>query len=281
MATPNLAITHISAGQNSKEVTANTAFDEFDKALAALLSVNMANANVTLTTGEGNQALANMVFVFTSALTAARTVTVPTNKKLYVIKNATTGGFKITVKTPSGTGIDVLASDGYVFVYCDGTNVVGIGAIGSAPTTSFIGLTDVPASFSGAGLDAVEVNSGATALVFSARPYVVAGFAPGTYTNSQVILAYPVDRAVTFAGNLANSKATLTAAVTASTTFVVKKNGTQIGTIVFSTGTTATSFTTTSGAAQTFAAGDILSIEGPASADATAAGLGFSLQGTR
>jgi hypothetical protein len=151
----------------------------------------------------------------------------------------------------------------------------------TAAKAAFIGLSDTPASYSGSGNFEVDVNSGATALVFNPRPYVVCAFAGGTYTNSQIILAYPVDRAVTFAANFSGSKATLTAAVTASTTFLVQKNGSTIGTIVFASGTTATSFTTSGGTAQTFAAGDILSVLGPASADATAAGLGFSLQGTR
>lgn len=129
--TPNLLISFVSPSQNNKETTLNQGLTELDKALTNLLSLAMADADVTLTTGEGNQALANMVFVFTGANTAARTVTVPVNKKFYVVSNQTTGGFKITVKTPSGTGIDVLGTDGYVFCYCDGTNVIKAGGSGA------------------------------------------------------------------------------------------------------------------------------------------------------
>lgn len=129
--TPNLLIGYVLPSQNNKETTLNQALSELDTALTQLLSIAMADANVVLTTGEGNQALGNMVFIFTGSNTAARTVQVPTNKKFYVVSNQTTGGFKITVKTASGTGIDILSTDGYVFLYCDGTNVVKAGGSGA------------------------------------------------------------------------------------------------------------------------------------------------------
>lgn len=143
---PNLLITDISASQNQKEVTHNAAIHELDLALTNLLSTAMADADVTLTTGEGNQALANMVFIFTGANTAARNVIVPTNKKLYIVSNATTGGFKITVKTSGGTGVDILASDGYVIVYCDGTNIVAVGGTSSGGT-AFGGVSKKTADY--------------------------------------------------------------------------------------------------------------------------------------
>ena len=130
--TPNLLIDHIATNQNQKEVTANRAFDELDSALTNNISIAMGNADVTLTTAQGGQALGNMVFVFTGANTAARNVITPTSKKLYIVNNSTTGGFKITVKTPSGTGIDVHQTDGNVLLYCDGTNIVAVAGTGGA-----------------------------------------------------------------------------------------------------------------------------------------------------
>lgn len=280
--TPNLLITHISANQNQKEVTANSAFDELDEALTNLLAVAMSDANYTLNATEGNEALAHLVFKFTGTLTANRNIIVPTNKKVYVVSNQTTGGFSLTVKTASGTGV-ALSTSGYFLLYCDGTNVVSLAAGGSGATV-FTGLGDVPASYSGASDKYVKVNNAANALEFVARPYKESGYVRGVYTASELLVALIVDEAITFPANFANSKAKLQAAVTASTTFVVKKESggtvTSIGTIVFSSGTVATSFTTTSGAAQTLAAGDNLLIYGPASADATAAGLSFLLRGT-
>lgn len=123
MATPNLAIAHIAASQNQKEVTANAAFDALDTAMTDELSVPMADTNQTLSTA---QALGHLVFVATGALTADRNLVVPTNRKLYVLSNATTGGHNVTLTTAAGTGVAVAAADGYRFAYCDGVNVVRV-----------------------------------------------------------------------------------------------------------------------------------------------------------
>lgn len=116
--------------------------------------------------------------------------------------------------------------------------------------------------------------------VYSAQ-YVVAGYLDGVFGISQIVIAYPVDRSVNFAGNFSGSQATLQTAATAAMDFSVQKNGTQIGTIHFAISGTVATFTTTGGSPQSFVAADVLSIIAPASPDATAAGLGFSLAGTR
>ena len=61
--TPNLDISHIATNQNQKEATANSAFDEFDGALTALLVKALpADADYTLTATEGGEALGNIAF---------------------------------------------------------------------------------------------------------------------------------------------------------------------------------------------------------------------------
>jgi hypothetical protein len=84
-----------------------------------------------------------------------------------------------------------------------------------------------------------------------------------------------------YAGNFAGSYGTTKTAATGSTTFIVNKNGSQIGTIVWAGSGATPTFTTTSGAAESFAAGDILTIVGPATADATLANWSVTLAGTR
>lgn len=120
MATPNLGLAHIAASQNQKEVTANAAFDGLDQALCGSLTVPIPDADVTLTPA---QALAALAIVATGALTANRNIIVPTNCKLYLLVNKTTGGFTVTLKTTAGTGFAVAAADGYRAAYCDGSNV--------------------------------------------------------------------------------------------------------------------------------------------------------------
>jgi hypothetical protein len=56
-------------------------------------------------------------------LTATRNVICPSVSKLYVVKNATTGGQSIVIKTSAGTGITI-ANNATAIVLCDGTNVI-------------------------------------------------------------------------------------------------------------------------------------------------------------
>ena len=95
-----------------------------EQAITGVLSLAMADANQTLTNlnGASDQAR-NAVIVATGALTAGRNIVVPAVNKVYLVRNSTTGGFGVTVKTPSGTGVTV-ANGASRLVYSDGTNVV-------------------------------------------------------------------------------------------------------------------------------------------------------------
>jgi hypothetical protein len=137
------------------------------------------------------------------------------------------------------------------------------------------------------GTDAVPANP--TVPVFDLRgtgvfyggaaAYDIAAYVPDVYTSSQVLLRIPLARVVTFPVALAGSVAVLETAATASTVFSVQKNGVEFGTITFGVSGSVGTFASASGAS--FAIGDILSVLAPASADMTAAGLGFTLVGTR
>lgn len=112
------------------------------------------------------------------------------------------------------------------------------------------------------------------------EPFDVTAFYPGVIANGAVILRVPVARAVSFPDDFAGSYAKASAAATAATPLDVQKNGVSVGTIAFALGATTATFIT-SGTAVTLAAGDVLSVHGPATADATLANVGVVLAGTR
>ena len=68
----------------------------------------------------------NQVLKLTGTIGGAVNVVVPDSvEKTYVIDNATSGAFTVTVKTTSGTGVTWAAADkGTKMIYSDGTNVV-------------------------------------------------------------------------------------------------------------------------------------------------------------
>jgi hypothetical protein len=126
LSTTNLGIVEIAAAQNQKEVTANDAFEVLDAALCALASFATADADVTLTRVEF---ATGIVLKFTGAMTALRHVILPASVARFVyIQNATTGGFGLTVEVTGvpGTTVTILASQGAIGIFSDGTNVTAL-----------------------------------------------------------------------------------------------------------------------------------------------------------
>jgi hypothetical protein len=123
-----------------------------EQAITGVGSVTMVNANYTLVSGNGvSDEARNAVLVMVSgvSLTATRDVIVPTSNKFYAVRNATTGGQSIVIKTSAGTGV-TLANGFTQLMYCDGTNVVlaslpinsTTGSVGSLSTDGLIVSTN-------------------------------------------------------------------------------------------------------------------------------------------
>jgi len=242
MSTPNLGIEHIVAAQYQKEVTANAAFDALDGAIAGLLEVSLSSGDITLT---ATQALTALVIRTTGTMAGAAVITVPANRKLYVVLHDAAGSFDVTVKTASGSGAAVPAGERAV-VYCDGTDVVEV--LRAAPPTASAPF-DVGCTFNGS---------------------------PGA---SAVLLRLPVVRTVTFPAGLAGSRGVAGTAPTANATFDIRRNGATFGTMTFAAGATTATFAAASETA--FSAGDVLSLVAPATQDVTLADAGLTLTGVR
>lgn len=112
-------------------------------------------------------------------------------------------------------------------------------------------------------------------------PFDVTVFYPGLPDAAAIALRVPVARAVTFPADFSGSYGRASAAATGSAAFDVTKNGTTIGTVTFGAGQSTATFTTAGNAVQTLAAGDVLAITCPGSADASLADVGIVLAGTR
>lgn len=111
--------------------------------------------------------------------------------------------------------------------------------------------------------------------------HVVNAFYPGIPTASVKVLYVPITEAITFPANFAGSYFKASANATGSTAFDVQKNGSSIGTVTIGAGSTTATFVTSGGASQSFAAGDLLAIIAPGTADATLADPSFALRATR
>src|SRR5512134_336519 len=166
MTSPNLAITHVAAAQNQKEVTINDAINALDRALTDALSIDFLGGPVTLTATQFRQAIA---FKPSATLTAPASLSVPQIKRVFVVIN-TDGFFTIdvvrgstTVSVPPRTAI-CLCTDGTA----NGLYAAGSG--GGSGGGAFIDLADTPSSYSGQQGRVVTVNAGASGLAFSDLP---------------------------------------------------------------------------------------------------------------
>jgi hypothetical protein len=120
-------------------------------------------------------------------------------------------------------------------------------------------------------------GSGNDSAYFTA-PFDVPIFAPGIGTNNQKLLRIKMTRTVTFPASAVHAEATASASSTGTAIFTLSKNGTPFATATF---TTAASGVWVQGADANFTPGDLLEVDGPASADTTLADVGLTLYGYR
>jgi len=132
----------------------------------------------------------------------------------------------------------------------------------------------------GAMVDASLAYDDATPLLKVAQ-YIASFFFTSAPTSSEVLFLHVAAVAFTIPGNFASALQSYVGTnPTASFALDVQKNGATIGTITVSTGGSVTA-TTTSGTSKSIAAGDVIKIVAPGSADATAANMAFTLIGAR
>lgn len=101
----------------------------------------------------------------------------------------------------------------------------------------------------------------------------------GVPLTSEVIYLFAAPRHFTLPQNLTNSQGIAQQAATGTATFVINKNGSQVGSFAFAAGATVATFTLA--AATAFLPGDILTVVAPATQDATLANIAITLAATR
>jgi len=126
----NLKIELIAAGEQVSVwgATTNQNLEAVESAIGGYAVVDFAtDANKTLAYADSNaaQPFRSLYFNVTStgSLTTTRTLFLPPVQKMYIVKNATTGGRAITINITSGSGVNVPNGETYI-VYADGTDVV-------------------------------------------------------------------------------------------------------------------------------------------------------------
>lgn len=113
--------------------------------------------NTTLTLTEAQHAFIRL----TGTLSAAAIIEIPGYTGAYIIQNATTGGFKVTVKTAAGAGVDVNAG-ARRWLFCDATDVISVQTALQADQ-NLADLANVATARTNLGLGALAVLNSVTA----------------------------------------------------------------------------------------------------------------------
>lgn len=130
-----------------------------EQAITGVVSIVMTDATYTLTDFNGTSDEArNAVLVVSGTNAAIRNIVAPSVKKLYVIKNNTTGGYAIRIKTAAGTGT-LIPNGVTTAVYCDGSEFYEqqTGSVGNFSVNGDLSVTGTTSL-----TNALAVTSGGT-----------------------------------------------------------------------------------------------------------------------
>jgi len=115
MPSPNLAIAHVAASQNQKEVTINDAIDALDRAMTDTLALDLSAGPLTLS---ATQLRAAMVLHPMGALTGPASIVVPQIRRVFALLN-TDAAFAITVER--GASAILVQPGESALLICDGS----------------------------------------------------------------------------------------------------------------------------------------------------------------
>jgi hypothetical protein len=207
----NLRAKEVSQNTNGNYVQANTGLQQAILAMTEQRDIAVTTADVDLTTGAADgqtttsnvyKALRSAYLKFTDTMDDDHNVILPTDKKLYFVEHDAAGGFTITVKTASGTGVD-LVNGQIALVRCDGTDIIlvallsgsGVGSVSSValtvPSQEF-SVSGSPITTSGTlavskkAVNAVGNSTGAVTLNFNngdVQTFTLTGNVTFTFSN--------------------------------------------------------------------------------------------------
>lgn len=142
---PNLRLELIGTGdqQGTWGATTNTNLGTLlEEAIGGYTSVTVSDvADTTLTTNNGSADQSrNAVINLTGTISAARNVICPAIEKVYIVRNATTGGYAVTFKVSGQTGVSIPNGSTYL-LYVNGTDAVAVTGTMASQLASAVAIT--------------------------------------------------------------------------------------------------------------------------------------------
>lgn len=127
----------------------NTVFEMIEDSIAGLATIATTGGNTTLTTNNSATDEARMALLkITGTLVSNATIIIPAATKEYIVWNATSGAYTVTVKTSGGTGA-AISQGAKTPIFCDGTDTYRVADWAVSATDKLLGRST-------AGAGAVE-----------------------------------------------------------------------------------------------------------------------------
>ena len=144
-------------------INANTAAT--NNAFGGVLAVSITAADVTLTSDQAQ----NMALSLSGTLTGNRTLFIPSGVSgSWVVKNATTGTYSVTVSNVAGSATTVVSQGTSALVFSDGTNVYQANDMGGNPAGTMIQFAGTSAPSGYLWCDGTAVSRTVYARLFTA-----------------------------------------------------------------------------------------------------------------
>lgn len=169
--TTNLAIPLIAVGQSQKEVTANEAFELLDAKLTANIDVEMVDGANSIDADTMHAAMCVTLTAGSPAPSSGITVELANVACPLIVRNQC--GEDATINVDGDAVTAVVAANSTALIYSDGTTLALVAGGSGGGATTFLGLSDTPANYSGAAQRFARVNAGGTGIEFSAGEFVV------------------------------------------------------------------------------------------------------------
>ena len=197
-----------------------------EQAITGVANITMVNANYTLTNFNGvSDESRNAVLVVGGTNGAVRDIIAPLVRKLYVVRNNTTGGFAINIRGATGSSVSI-PNGATVWVYCDGTNFNSIG-------TESIGNFEVNGNLTVTG------NTNAVAATYTGNVSALNLSTAGNVTATTFIGAgsglTSINASNISTGTIANARTTAASANGANTIVTRDANGSFSANIITAT----------------------------------------------
>lgn len=245
-----------------------------DISIAGGLAVTVTTTDVTLTNTQGTNSATNIgtttaqyaILNVSGAMTAARSLIVPSSSKWYIVNNACTGGFLLTVKGTATSGV-TLTNGEKALLFWNGTDYVKAATLGgtgalplptgttaqqpASPTVGtvrynstsneFEGYSGASPSWKSIGGSALSNDTTTASNLYPVFAAATSGTAQNLYTGNANLLYKPSTGDLSAVAHISTNGITLNAnTIATSYTIAATNNGLSAGPVSVNSGVTIT-----------------------------------------